>query len=246
VVVPYGDLHGLPFHAFRVGGRAIIETADVSYSPNVRTAVEVRPPSAKIPRVYVVEVAHPSLAAVSKEIGTLRALYGLDLEVVEPQALPEWLAAPPRGGGILHVAGHGVYQARSPSFSGISLGGRFLLARDIQEMSLDLDLVVLSGCETGRSMRVGGDEVIGMPGALLSAGVRAVLGSLWSVEDAGTAEFMARFHEGLHRGLTARAAVAETQRALVRAGVHPACWAAFMMVGEASISFHAPSSGPCP
>ena len=48
---------------------------------------------------------------------------------------------------------------------------------------LNCALVTLSACESGRGSIVAGDEQIGLPRAFLYAGARAVLHSLWRIDD---------------------------------------------------------------
>ena len=62
---------------------------------------------------------------------------------------------------------------------------------------LDADLVTLSACETGLGRQAGGEGLLGFVQALLQAGSRSVLVSLWPVDDAATALLMTRFYENL-------------------------------------------------
>ena len=50
---------------------------------------------------------------------------------MEPDLLVERLRARPPDGGILHVAGHGLYEQGQPLVSALCLGRRFLLAHDL-------------------------------------------------------------------------------------------------------------------
>jgi CHAT domain-containing protein len=64
-----------------------------------------------------------------------------------------------------------------------------LTAEEIVSLNLKSELVVLSACETGRG-KIGGDGVIGLSRAFISAGAASVLVSLWSVDDNITASIM--------------------------------------------------------
>jgi len=60
---------------------------------------------------------------------------------------------------------------------------------------LDADLVTLSACETALGPRTGDESPAGFAHALLAAGARNLLLSLWKVDDEATALLMKRFHE---------------------------------------------------
>jgi len=72
-------------------------------------------------------------------------------------------------------------------FSAIRLGDGYVTLYDLHQLSLPVDLAKLSGCSTGRSVMAGGDELLGLVRALLQAGARTLLLTLWDVYDRSTA-----------------------------------------------------------
>jgi CHAT domain-containing protein len=73
-----------------------------------------------------------------------------------------------------------------------------LTADEVQALDLrGCELVVLSACETGLGKLVGGQGVLGLQRAFQAAGARAVVASLWKVDDAATAVLMERFYTNL-------------------------------------------------
>jgi CHAT domain-containing protein len=138
----------------------------------------------------------------------------------------------------LHFATHGLIRDDMPLDSMLVLGadgkdadadGRWT-AREILDLDLDAELVVLSGCDTGRG-RITGDGVLGLGRAFLSAGARSVLVSLARVEDEATRELMVRFYRELRRnGGNLAAALRHAQLAAI--GEPPARWASFVFIVE--------------
>ena len=61
----------------------------------------------------------------------------------------------------------------------------------------NLELVVLSACESGRGDVVHGDGVFGLQTAFHVAGARNIVASLWKIDDAATAELMDDFYRAL-------------------------------------------------
>ena len=60
-------------------------------------------------------------------------------------------------------------------------------------------LFILSACQSGLG-EITGDGVFGLQRGLKNAGVRAMIVSLWEVDDKATSYFMVRFHKALSEG----------------------------------------------
>ncbi len=81
-----------------------------------------------------------------------------------------------------------------------------LSARELAGMDLsNVDLMVLSACMSGLGY-VTPDGVYGLQRGLMTAGVGAVIVSLWMVDDAATSLFMKLFHTNLANGMGLRRA----------------------------------------
>ena len=76
-----------------------------------------------------------------------------------------------------------------------------LSAREIAQMDLsEVDLVVLSACQTGLGY-ITADGVFGLQRGLKTAGVRAVVASLWTVNDEATGLLMQYLYSNLEAGM---------------------------------------------
>lgn len=114
----------------------------------------------------------------------------------------------------------------------------YLRAGDVASLGLNADLVVMSACETSLGHEVGGEGMVALPQSFLTAGAKAVVASLWSVDDAATSLFMQRFYRYLLKDKKRpRQALAATQRDFreekdLSAYRDPYYWAAFVLYGE--------------
>lgn len=145
---------------------------------------------------------------------------------------------------IVHFATHGVINAETPELSGLVLSlfdergepqDGFLGLRDIYNLDLGADLVVLSGCETALGREVRGEGLAGLTRGFMYAGAARVMASLWRVEDRATAELMTRFYRSLLAdGLGPAAALRAAQLAVraERRWRDPYHWAPFVLQGD--------------
>jgi CHAT domain-containing protein len=89
-----------------------------------------------------------------------------------------------------------------------------LTAQDIAQLDLrDLDLVVLSACETGLG-EITGDGVFGLQRGFKKAGAQSIMMSLWKVDDAATQMLMTQFYTNLTNGKSKRQSLLDAQRYL--------------------------------
>jgi CHAT domain-containing protein len=161
------------------------------------------------------------------------------------------------------LACHGEFDLDDPLRSWLEIGPneRLSAADVIGSFALDAELVVLSACRSGVSRVLRGDEPMGLVRAFLSAGARAVLVTLWPVEDSSARLLMERFYLAMQaetacdpaaalqiaqsylRGLTLAQArdilagwgeeVADItpNESAARPYADPAFWAAYVLVG---------------
>jgi CHAT domain-containing protein/tetratricopeptide (TPR) repeat protein len=233
VVSTHGPLRDLPFHAFHVDGAPWLRRHDVSYAGSVHQLAEQRRAKEDAPlRLLLCGGQEETAPDMDRELAALRARLGEGVVALDPRTVLTELSASATGADVLHLAAHGHFQRDHALFSGVRLGDTFLTAHDVRRARFDVGLVVLSGCHTGRSADLGGEQLLGLEAALLAAGARAVVSSLWTVLDADSADLMERFYELLQAGTGARAALAATQREFLAAGRPFHAWAPFRLTGD--------------
>jgi CHAT domain-containing protein len=105
----------------------------------------------------------------------------LDTEATEA----EFKALPLENFRILHLAVHGVANSEFPdraalvmSTSPASSDDGLLQVREIRDLPLRADLVVLSACETGSGKLLGAEGIASLERAFLLAGAKSVVASL--------------------------------------------------------------------
>ncbi|WP_199306750.1 CHAT domain-containing protein [Anabaena sphaerica] len=142
---------------------------------------------------------------------------------------------------IVHLATHGLLVSGEPENSFIIFGdGDKATLRDIENWSLpNVDLVVLSACQTGLGEKLGnGQEILGLGYQIQLTGAKASVASLWSVSDGGTQALMNEFYQVLKVGNVTKAeALHKAQLALLTDSnksefTHPYYWAAFILIGN--------------
>jgi CHAT domain-containing protein/Tfp pilus assembly protein PilF len=119
------------------------------------------------------------------------------------------------GYNILHIATHGKFVPVDANASFLLLGdGTKLIIKDIKNAIDDLyqvHLVVLSACQTALGDKgEDGVEISGLSYYFLNGGAKAVIASLWSVNDDSTSQLMKRFYANLAKG-TAQAPMSKIE-----------------------------------
>ncbi|MGH9380742.1 MAG: CHAT domain-containing protein [Thermoanaerobaculia bacterium] len=140
---------------------------------------------------------------------------------------------------IVHFATHGLLSPNDPRRSALLMSpdpdsreDGFLQAREIEQLRLAADLVVLSACRTARDPEMAGEAMQSLAEAFFHAGARSVVGTLWDVEDAASMRLMASFHRHLAAGRGKAEALRQAKLDAADRGAPPQAWAGFVLLGE--------------
>ncbi|MCD4792545.1 MAG: CHAT domain-containing protein [Bacteroidales bacterium] len=150
----------------------------------------------------------------------------------------------------LHIATHGMVNEDKPELSCILLAqdttsteDNILFSGEIYNLELNADLTVLSACETGLGKIAEGEGVIGLTRALLYAGSKNVIVSLWQVSDESTNQLMVDFYSNFLNektpplkgaGVMFADHLSKSKLKLINEGkyAHPFFWSPFVLIGR--------------
>ncbi|MEO8378245.1 MAG: CHAT domain-containing protein [Acidobacteriota bacterium] len=172
-----------------------------------------------------------------REASAIQSGYSQPLVLADGEATPDRFLAEAAGADVVHYAGHARASSDVREAALLLAGNQELVASRIAAARLPRTrLVVLAACGTLAGDTSGLEGSPGLARAFLAAGVPAVAGTLWPVQDADAAILFVAFHERLRSGSAVAAALREAQLTMLRGPVaeraHPAAWAAAEILGS--------------
>ncbi|MEH2454852.1 CHAT domain-containing protein, partial [Nostoc sp.] len=140
---------------------------------------------------------------------------------------------------FLHLATHGCFQAED--CKKVKLKKNTLLFADTQfdianAAVLGLQgtqLITLSACQTAVDTNLNGAGIAGFAYIFERAGAKAVMASLWAVDDKATQQLMVDFYQNLKQGMTKGEALQKAKLKLIKDYPHPFYWSPFVLIGDA-------------
>jgi len=143
---------------------------------------------------------------------------------------------------IIHFACHSLLDERFPFRSALVLTiddeseeDGFLLVREIYNLRLSADMIVLSACQTGKGRLENVEGVLGLPRIFFYCGARSVVSSLWKINDKSTTQFMSHFYKYLSEGNSKSQALRLAKIKMINSRYsHPFFWASFVLYGDSS------------
>jgi tetratricopeptide (TPR) repeat protein len=232
-------------HRVAAGGGAAPASASATAAAAAKTFVGFGDPGtgAPAPAGSGLEPRRP-LPGARDEVGSIAGLFpaGRSLVFTGAEATEDRVKTSPSvaSARYLHFASHGILDEGQPALSGLQLARAagsaedgLLQVREVFNLDLHADMVVLSACQTGLGRQVSGEGLIGMTRAFLYAGAASVVVSLWQVDDASTAELMVSFYRHLQESGDRVEALRLAKLDLIGAGYsRPYYWAPFILIGQ--------------
>lgn len=224
-IVADGILGNLPFAALKRGDRHLIEDHAIALIPSLSVLAALESQSVEpLGPPLVLADSRGNLPAAALEGREVAKLLAAELRTAGAATSRELEKA--TRARSLHLATHTGLSSRGPW---LLLADRRLGTAEIVTRRIGPRLVVLASCASGA--RTGRQMWGSLGAAFLAAGSRAVLASLWSVEDKPARDFVLRFYaEG---GASDPAgALARTQCVAIQRGQSPNLWASFVLFGS--------------
>lgn len=270
-IIPHGVLMNVSFAALQShDGRYLLEDYAIHYAPAggvLHFTAGMRRADAR--RGAALLVADPVAARRSPLDPQLPPLPGARTEVAEiaglmsrdrvtvlmgSEASEPDVTSSASNKAIVHLATHAIVRDDAPndSYLAFGVGGAsttgLLTARDVYDLRLNADLVVLSACRSGGGP-VTGDGIATFARAFIYAGTPSLVVSLWDVADAPTSRLLPAFYRTWLAGASKARSLRRAQLQLLadlRAGKvrvetkagpivlpeHPMFWAGFVLIGE--------------
>jgi tetratricopeptide (TPR) repeat protein len=210
IMVPCGLLGVLPMHLLWTapgGERRLIDELPVVQALSGRRITSTDGVHRSIEPFVVVSNPGSDLRYADEEASAIGGWYTEKALLAGSAASIAAVRAAAKTAGGIHLACHGKQDPASPLSSGLELAdGRLTVAQLLAghpPAFAAARLIVMSSCDSAAIDPGAPDEVVGLPAAMTYAGASAVMGSLWRIDDAAAAIFMAGFYARLHAsGLT--------------------------------------------
>jgi len=190
---------------------------------------------------------YPELPNSAAQIENIEKYFPANRQQVftRQQALPAaYLHSHPEKFSYIHFVAHGLASRSDPLDSAIILS-RDPASNAAQDESFKLyarniigtpplraELVTISACQSTGNRTYSGEGLVGLSWAFLRAGARNVVGALWDVSDASTAQLMDNFYGELKRGRPPEVALRSAKLAMLHtneASRRPFYWAPFQL-----------------
>ncbi|MEC4813067.1 MAG: CHAT domain-containing protein [Scytonema sp. PMC 1069.18] len=256
VFVLNSQLQRVPMAALYDGQQYLIEKYGVALVPSLQlvNSKQLKQKPIKVlaagvsEQIKVQEEIFPALTNVPKELNEIKAAFPSSLKLLNQEFTAKTLQNQLKSNfPIVHLATHGLFSSNPEKNFIITGDGKSIsineLSTLLRESAEDLELLVLSACETAT-----GDEraVLGLAGTAVRSGARSTIATLWPVGDASTAEVMGKFYQELKKpGEKKLDALRMAQLSLIEAlktkppfeelralPPHPYYWASYILVGN--------------
>ncbi len=139
---------------------------------------------------------------------------------------------------VLHVASHSEVNMIDPLFSVIYVesdenSDGAIYAYELFGMDMNIDLIMLSSCESASGTYIQGSGMVGLGRALQFAGARSLIMNTWSIRDQTASDISTWFYENLNEGMSKNEALRQAKvRYITTRNSDPYIWGSFILIGN--------------
>ncbi|MEH2331163.1 CHAT domain-containing protein [Nostoc sp.] len=249
-IIATGQLRHLPFETLYDSktNQFLIQKYPVNYltrisnnslkSPSVQNAIP-RKPQAVLAFGNPVPSNPQNLPGAEAEVRNIKEILPDSEVYIHNEATLEKFRSQALRFSFLHLATHGCFQTED--CKKVDLKNNTLLFADkpldIANAALlglqGTQLITLSACQTAVDTNLNGAGIAGVAYIFERAGAKAVMASLWAVDDEATQELMIQFYQNIKQGMTKGEALQKAKLKLIADHRHPFYWSPFVLIGDA-------------
>jgi CHAT domain-containing protein/Tfp pilus assembly protein PilF len=242
---PDGQLRYIPIAALYDGKQLLVEKYQIS-NLIAYTLSDFTPQPQNAPNILAgafggkdgeKKFGQTALPATVKEVQAIANSFNNSVTLIEEQFSRKAIESKFKNHNILHLATHAEFNTGAPDQSFIIFGnGDKIRLNEIADWQMpNIDLIILSACQTGVGNLGSGVEILGFGYQVQKAGAKQAIASLWSVKDHETGVLMSAFYAELSKGdVTVTEALRRAQVSLIKSTKynHPNYWSAFFAIGN--------------
>lgn len=209
-IIPDAFLHDLPFALFQdPKGQYLFEKCTMLTVPSVETLIrldtldKINKPHRNTREICIVangeaneDYRLPALEGVKKE-GEAVAKFFDKQAPEDTHASIEKVKISLAEAEHIHLACHGLANEKENQHSifegALVMADGLLFAEDINKLVLNAELAILTACHSGKG-KVYREGSVGLPFALLAAGVSSVIATRWKIFDHATQKIISKFY----------------------------------------------------
>ena len=246
-IVPHRSLHYLSFASLHDGESYLAEEVPLFYSPSASLLPYSLsgPGPQKKDSLKVLAVGNPRLGDrayelpfTEKEVLSIKRDFDGVTAFLQQEATEQQVVENMGLFDVVHIGAHGRFDTVNPLFSALMLAPTEgydgdLQLHEVTGLKINARLVVLSACQSGLGKLTSADELVGLSRAFAYAGTRAILSTLWRVDDVSTALLTKHFYRSyVDHGAGESLRHAQLQVMNDERHSHPTYWAGMVLSGD--------------
>lgn len=144
--------------------------------------------------------------------------------------------------GTLHLAMHSFADKKLDGNSFLAFSKKegkmndLLYLKDLYNLSLNAEMVVLSSCQSGIGTFKSGEGIVSLARGFSYAGAKSIITTLWQINDRFSAKLMTQFYDNLKKGMSKDEALQSAKTNFIKSqkerNAHPHFWAGFIPIGN--------------